>query len=52
MESADFDSDSDMNPQIFSKNPRISLGSADFNEIHSNLPDLNRETSNNERPLA
>ena len=25
---------------------------ADFNEIHGHLPDLNRETSNEERPLA
>ena len=30
----------------------ILLESADFNEIQSNLPDLEMETSNNERPLA
>ena len=36
----------------FHKNLWISLASADFNEIHSHLSDLNRVTSNNERPLA
>ena len=38
--------------KFLSQNQRISLEFAVFNEIHIHLSDLNRETSNNERPLA
>ena len=48
---------STLNPQILMKsadsNEISTQKSADFRvEIHSHLSDLNRETSNNERPLA
>ena len=43
---------SDLNLQISELKSAVFIESTDFNEIHSILSDLNRETSNNERPLA